>query len=123
MEDRPEAIIITMSQQTIKDRPGGYKRIMEEWMGSNGDTIWNYRCINPPVHPVSIIYWVIAGRIRWQCRLVSVQKVKRRHSSDVFRKRIYAMAWLELIDFEAIPRQIQPAMKGFQGFRYSPILF
>ncbi len=121
--ERPEAIIITLSLNTIKDYRGGYRAILNDWINSDGESmLWYYKCGNAPVQPVSIVYWVVAGRIRWQCRLVSVLKNHTmKFSNGSFP--MYAKAWLELIDFEQIPRQLQLAMPGFQGFRYSAILF
>ena len=122
MDERPEAIIITLSQQTIKDRRGGYRQIVEEWESRTDSALWYYRCGNAPVHDITTVYWVVMGRIRWKCLLVGI----KRHEFMLFSNRtepMYAKAWLMLTDFEAIPRRAQIERKGFQGFRYSAKLF
>ena len=122
MDERPEAIIITLSQKTIAERKGGYRQIVEEWESCTDTWFWWYKCGNAPIHPVTTIYWVVMGRIRWKCLLVDI----RRNETMRFSNRtepIYAKAWLMLTDFEAIPRRAQIERKGFQGFRYSDKLF
>ncbi len=123
LEQRPEAIIITLSQQTIKDRRGGYKQILTEWANSDGNNgMWYYKCGNAPKHEVTIIYWVVGGRIRWQSTLVTIHRNQTMRFSHR-TKPMYAKSWFELIDFQPIPRHLQPVMQGFQGFRYSQKLF
>ncbi len=123
MIEQPDAIIITLSQQTIKDRRGGYRKILQEWLEADGERgLWYYKCGNAPKHDVTIVYWIVMGRIRWQSRLVTIHRDKTMQFTNSF-KPMYAKAWLELIDFEPIPRNLQIERKGFQGFRYSQKLF
>jgi len=122
MNDRPEAIVITLSQQTIKDRKGGYRQIIEEWESCTDTWFWYYKCGNAPKMPVTTIYWVIMGRIRWKCLLIDIDRDKWIQFSNRTAP-MYAKAWLILTDFEPIPRRQQIIQKGFQGFRYSQKLF
>jgi len=119
---RPEAIIITLSQKTIQERRGGYRQILAEWQSCSDEWFWYYKCGNAPIMPVTTVYWVILGRIRWKCLLIDILKDTSVQFSNQ-SEQIYAKAWLQLTDFEPLPRRQQIPRKGFQGFRYSPILF
>lgn len=114
------AIAITLSQQTIKERIGGYKRILTEWANADGEhSTWWYKCATLPRYPEKIkyVYWVIKGRIRYRSLLVEVVKNKTMKfdgNPNLFENSNF----LVLVDFEEIPRKQQIVMKGFQGFRY-----
>lgn len=112
------SIVLTLSQQTIADRRGGYRAILSEWANSDGENLtWWYKCGNAPKEPNQIlyVYWVVKGRIRYRCRLLEVVK----NTEMTFGTRtMFAKNWLVLFDFEPIPRDQQVTMKGFQGFRY-----
>lgn len=120
MIEGSDSILITLSRDTIKARKGGYRQIAREWLASDGEnSTWWYKCGTAPKDPDSIcwVYWVIAGRVRWRCKLLQVE----RDRSMVFNGRedpIYARAWLVLFDFEQLPKRDQVERKGFQGFRY-----
>jgi len=116
MIDRPEAIIVTLSQREIKEK--GYRSIIEGWRKCTDQYFWFYKCGNAPTMPVTIVYWVVMGRIRWKCLLIDIYK-DRWMEFDNKPGLHYAKAWLQLTDFEQIPRRQQVIRKGFQGFRYS----
>ena len=111
-----DAIVVTLSQQTIKDRRGGLRTILKEWRDSDGENrVWLYRLGNAPKHDIQEVYWVIAGRIRWKSKFAGIdQRVTIKFGERTLRGK----AWLILFDFEPIPRKQQIALKGFQGFRY-----
>lgn len=120
MREFLDSIVVTMSQQTIKERAGGYKQICREWIDADGEnSTWWYRCGNAPKRPWNIVwvYWVVKGRIRWRSRLLEIQKDKEMLFGGQNTPK-YAKAWLVMFDFERIPRTRQIEMKGFQGFRY-----
>lgn len=109
-----------MSSQTIKDRRGGWRKILSEWKNADGEhSTWWYKCGNAPKYQdrIAWVYWIVQGRIRWRCRLLEVHKNVEitfdRQSTPKF-----ARAWLVLFDFEQIPRHLQTYQRGFQGFRY-----
>lgn len=120
MKESDDSILITLSTQTIKDRRGGFKRILKEWMNADGeDSTWWYKTGNGPKYPERIawVYWVINGRIRYRCRLLELVKNKEMQFQNQLVPK-YAKCWLVLFDFEHVPRHQQIAQKGFQGFRY-----
>lgn len=118
MSEPPDAILVTLSQQTIKDRQGGLRQILEEWRNSDGENLtWWYRIGHPPKHLVIWVYWVIGGRIRWKSKLYMIEE-NRTFQFSGRSQPMYGKAWLGLFDFEPIPRRQQIQHKGFQGFRY-----
>lgn len=118
MLERPDSILVTLSQQTIRDYRDGYRGILTAWRCSDGENMaWWYRTGNGPKQDVVWVYWVIAGRIRWRCRLLNLVKDKWMQFSNR-SDPMYAKCWLVMIDFEPIPRELQIERKGFQGFRY-----
>ncbi len=122
IDERPEAIILTIGQKLIQTRPGGYAKIVKEWNACNDSSLWYYNLPNAPVHPITTVYIVVMGRIRWKCLLVGIERDKAIQFSNS-PEPMYAKAWLMLTDFEAIPRRAQIERKGFQGFRYSQLLY
>lgn len=116
--DLSDSILVTLSQQTIKDRRGGYRVILKEWSQSDGSwMIWYYKCGNAPKRDFVFIYWVIAGRIRYRCRILEIHKDTWMRFDNQPKPK-YGKTWLACIDFEPVPRNLQLPHKGFQGFRY-----
>lgn len=119
MKEGCDSILVTLSLQTIKERRGGFRAIVNEWRKSDGNTAWWYKCGTAPKAPENIVwvYWTIGGRIRWRCRLLQVVNDLEIQFSTHSRP-LYSKRWLVLFDFEPIPRAQQIEHKGFQGFRY-----
>lgn len=117
MRELTDSIVITLSQQTIKERRGGLRQILNEWRDSDGEkTTWWYKCGAAPKVEIVNVYWVIGGRVRWKSKLLQVERDKWMMFSP--GTPMYGKCWLILFDFEPIPRRDQVYMKGFQGFRY-----
>lgn len=113
-----ESIVITLSGQTIKDRRGGLRQILQEWRAADGEnSVWWYRTGTVPKDLVLFVYWVIAGRVRWKSKMFMIEEDKTMQFSNQ-SKPMYGKVWFGLFDFEPIPRKEQVNMKGFQGFRY-----
>lgn len=120
MTQNQDSILITLSQKTIKDRRGGFKKILEEWRSADGEqSTWWYKCGTAPKDPENVnwVYWVVKGRIRYRARLLDVVKDREIQFTNQ-SKPMFAKRWLVLFDFEQIPRRLQINRKGFQGFRY-----
>lgn len=120
MKEDQDSILITLSKQTIQDRRGGFRRILKEWYDSDGEhQTWWYKLGTAPkdYSRINWVYWVIDGRIRYRCRLLSILKNKEMTFNNQ-KGSMFAKNWLCLFDFEFIPRTIQIERKGFQGFRY-----
>lgn len=118
MTNHPDAILVTLSQQTIKDRRGGLRQILREWQASDGENLtWWYRTGTMPKHLVIWVYWVIGGRVRWKSKLLMIEE-NRTFQFSGRSEPMYGKTWLGLFDFEPIPRRQQISVKGFQGFRY-----
>ena len=120
MVEFSDAILVTLSQATIKDRVGGYRQIIQEWLQSDGErVIWHYKCGNLPKRDVVWVYWVIGGKVRWRARVMETHKNKEMTFTDRdgSNPRRLTGNFLALIDFEQLPHP-QVNRKGFQGFRY-----
>lgn len=120
MKEGCNSIVITLSQQTIKERRGGYKKIISEWLISDGElTTWWYKIGTAPkkAEDIEWVYWVINGRIRWRCRLLQIEKNMEKQFGEAGNV-MYSKNWLVLFDFESLPKLQQIKKQGFQGFRY-----
>ena len=119
MRELTDSIIITLSKQTIKERRGGLRQILKEWSASDGDNkVWGYMMRNVPTQEIINVYWVIAGRIRWKCKIAEVRQNRWKRLGRGGKVEEYSTYCVFLFDFEPIPRIDQMEMKGFQGFRY-----
>lgn len=120
MKEDCDSIMVTLSRNTIKNRKGGFKEIVQEWLEMDGiHYTWYYKLSSGPKDPsrISWVYWVIGNRVRYRSRVLEVERKKAMIFSHD-QKPIFARAWLVCFDFEAIPRRSQVYFKGFQGFRY-----
>ena len=112
-----DSIIVTLSQNTIKEREGGFRKILSEWNKSDGENItWWYRCGNKPKRDFIFVYWVIGGRVRYFSRVCGIERADELHTDD--GRIIKGKYWVGCFDFESIPARFQVKRKGFQGFRY-----
>jgi len=113
-----DAIVVTLSMNTIRERRGGLRQILTEWHDADGErSTWWYKCGTAPTRDVVTVFWVIGGRIRYKSTLADI----RRNETMRFSNRtapMFGKVWLVLFDFQPIPRDQQIPMKGFQGFRY-----
>lgn len=115
-----DSIVITLSQSIIKERKGGYKEIVKEWLNADGEKggVWCYKCHVLPKYPDKVlwVYWVISGRIRWKCKMAGT--FKNRTIDFPGQNKSITGNWLIVMCFEPIPKKIQIEMKGFRGFKY-----
>lgn len=112
-----DAIVVTLSQQTIKERRGGLRQILAEWHDADGErSTWWYKCGTAPTRDIVTVYWVIGGRVRYKAKLAGIERNKEMTFGQT---TMFGRAWLVMFDFELIPRRKQIYMKGFQGFRYA----
>ena len=109
-----KSILVTLPQEVIANRTGGYGRIVREWTMTDEDRYtWAYRFPSRPKLPVSeieYVLWVIKGRVRW-LSMPLYWFTPRGKPNEGGR-------WLNLTNFEKTPRGNQVRMRGFQGFRY-----
>lgn len=117
--ERPEAIIVTISQTYIKER--GYKNWIQDFLNAminDGWTYWLRLAQKPKFENLLYVYLLLNGRIRFRCNLVGFYP----GSTETFQdgRIITAKNWCVItgpLVRGNIPR------KGFQGFRYSETLF
>lgn len=114
-----DAIVVTLSMQTIKERRGGLRQILAEWRDADGErSTWWYKCGTAPTREILTVYWVIGGRVRYKAKLATIERNKEMRFSNRTAP-MFGKVWLVLFDFEPIPKDRQIVMKGFQGFRYA----
>lgn len=112
-----DAIVVTLSMNTIRERRGGLRQILAEWRDADGErSTWWYKCGAAPTREIVNVFWVIGGRIRYKSTLLAIERNKT--MMFTVGTPMFGKAWLILFDFEPIPRHRQIEMKGFQGFRY-----
>lgn len=117
MKETDDAMIITMDLKTLRTREGGYKRILQDMANCDefkGHHWWYHRLANTPLQRhfdrVTIIFWVIGGRIRFQSLPLILSKDEHGTTQE---------CELVTYNFDPIPRLKQVEMKGFRGFRYA----
>lgn len=142
--DSPEAIIITFPVQFLidvgistfrgledetlelfKDKDyilPGFTEVMRQLKQISEDpdnNIWWHSIGTKPTQHVLYAYITILGKIRYRATIASWEPGGEKQFNDG-RKRT-AKNWLMLSDLVPAPNDI--VQKGFQGFRYSPIIF
>ena len=118
MMDRPDGIIITISQQYLNER--GRLNWLRDFMKAMDTEGWSYwmRLGNRPKHEVLYIYLILGSRIRYRMNFVMYEEGGVFHTND--GRDITAKNWL--VGCGPLVRG-NIKMKGFQGFRYTQILF
>ena len=106
-------LIVTLSQQTIAGRTGGYRQVVKEWQATDDDRVtWAYRFANRPkvdVGQIEYVFFLVGGRVRYLSMPLYF-----------FEPQLYpGQEWLNLTHFERLPRECQLRMRGFRGFRYT----
>lgn len=87
---------------------------------THGFSLWQVPLNGRPKRPVAHCYIVIANRIRYRAAIVDFEPGGRRHFGD--GRSMHGNCWMILSDpVVRAPRHIP--FRGFQGIRYTPILF
>lgn len=124
MREPTDSILVTLSKATIAEygrqtyqRGIGFSRIIKDWLAADGENgTWSYKLANAPKMEIVWVYWVIGGKIRWRSRVLEIHRNKTIQFSNR-SEPMFAKVWLEMFDFEKLPRPYIER-KGFQGFRY-----
>lgn len=110
----PEAIIITISQQMLKEK--GYKNWLTNFMKAMNREDWTYwmRQGNKPKHEVLYVYLCIGGKVRFRANFVGTEGPSEMTFDG--GKKLFAKAWI-LMCGPVVRAPYHVPMKGFQGFR------
>lgn len=123
--ERPEAIIITMSALNVKEWGGceQLNRFFSIHYGTANDRTFWYRLGRslPRFQNLLYIYLVFANRIQWRFNLVSFE-----HTDGVMLYNPHKGDHLctgnhVIMTGPAVKMDIP--FKGFQGFRYTPVIY
>jgi hypothetical protein len=120
---RPEAIILTMPFAFFREYTlERFEREMEA-MKTNS-LVW-YRAVkNLPVYKTLYCYIVYYNKIQWRTNILEFEKnVTRTFSRPVGGERTFADCNMIALCGPTIKAPTDYEMKGFQGFRYSQIIF
>ncbi len=118
--ERPDGIIITISQQMLKEK--GYENWVRNFIRAmeKDDMIYWFRTGNKPQYEVLYIYLCISGKIRYRIQWVGNYGYGTMKFDN--GKEIYGNAWIA--GCGPLTKPDEPIYrKGFQGFRYTQKLF
>jgi hypothetical protein len=120
--EQPDGIIITISQGMLKERKGGYRGWLKEFMQAMDNENWTYwmRQGAKPKHPILYVYLCIGGKVRFRSTFVSTEgPCEMAFESG---KKMFAKAWIIMCG-PVVKAPSDFPMKGFRGFRYTEKLF
>lgn len=119
-DDRPEGIIITISQGMLKEK--GYKNWLSNFLYAMEQEDWSYwmRQGAKPRQAIASVYLCIGNKIRYRANYVMAEGPCYRNFNDGIQ--IWAKAWIVLAGPVTKPLRPIP-FKGFRGFRYTQKLF
>lgn len=118
--EKPEGIIITVSQSMIG--VNGYRQWLHNFLHAmrQDEWIYSFRAATKPKQDVLYVYLCIGNRIRYRALYVRSTGACLKHFSD--GRTLEGKAWVEVCGpVVRAPKAIH--MTGFQGFRYTPMLF
>lgn len=119
LQERPEAIIITVSAAMIG--ANGYRHWLRNFLDyMNSDGVYSFRLSNQPKHKPQHVYLCIGGKIRFKTLCVQTSGKGIKVFDD--GRQLFGKAWVMVCGPVTRPRRPIPR-KGFQGFRYTPELF
>lgn len=129
-EERPDGIIITLSNKMFKEK--GYRNWLTNFLNAMSQEEWTYwfRTSVQPKQEVLFLYICAGNKIRFRCNLVMTEgpsiKTFESHTFDnepTPGNEIKGRAWL--VCAGPVVRAPRPMieMKGFRGFRYTQKLF
>jgi len=104
MNERPEGIIITISQGMLREK--GYRNWLRNFTTAMQDQDMSYwmRLGSPPKHDVLYVYLCIGGKIRYRANFVMSKGPGEMTFSD--DKKLFARAWVILAGPVERPRRL-----------------
>lgn len=123
MTDQPEGIIITISQQMLKEK--GVRRWTRSFLEAMANEGWTYwmRQGAMPKRDINYVYLCIGGHIRYRAYFAGTRsgEVELQSSPGIY-ERMTAKAWI-LLSGPVEKPHTPVLLKGFRGFRYTTKLF
>lgn len=122
---KPDALIVTMSKQNVNEWGGVdvLDRFFQKQYGKENDaTFWYKIGNNLPLHEVLFVYVVIHNKIRWRFNCVGYEDTESVILHKAGKPVEYSGKFV-IITGVAIKAPEDIPYKGFQGFRYSNIIY
>jgi len=119
MTDRPQAIIVTFPR--VFFREVSRLQFVRQFCGMNrDDSYWICKMGNVPRIEVPYCYIVIDNRIRYRANIAGFERGGEREFDD--GRKATARAWM-ILTAPVIKAPGRIERLGFQGFRYSDLIF
>lgn len=122
--DKAEAIIITVPERFWNEYPGGEEAFEKEMsLISEGDGTWMQTISNIPIQQVEFCYLIIHGKVTKRLTIHKYHKNKTMTFMDGgIPRTMENKNWVSLCG-PVINAPMEIIRKGFQGFRYTKLLF
>lgn len=121
-----DAILITIGQKTFDFYPGGENQVrgILEGMNNTDDYHWCQLCgSGVPKIVVPYCYLVIGGRVAYRCEVIKYGRNVTQRFNDTGIVRIMNNCNLVYMQGPVIKAPENIPYKGFQGIRYTELLF
>jgi hypothetical protein len=120
MKERKQAIVITFPARCFQEF-GSIREFLKNWQNvASSDSTWYWKMSNVPQQEVLYCYIVIGNRVRWRCNITSFESGGEMTFDG--GRTVTTRNWrLLTAPVEKAPFKIP--MGGFQGFRYSDLLW
>lgn len=124
VQSKPDAIIVTMPARFFEEY--GMKNFLQdiENMNTIDGYIWYRVCKNLPKIQTQYCYWIIGGKIKYRMDLL---RLERGHNYSFSRPngghREFNNSNAVVLIGPVIKAPHDIPMKGFQGFRYTELIF
>jgi hypothetical protein len=123
----PEAIILTMPVAWFRDRNMSYADFCKDFEATMAeeDNYWNFLKSNLPTQDVAYVYLVFDGFVQYRANFVCYERNVAKAFDDApdgIVREFPPSNWI-LFSGPVIKAPFDIPMKGFQGHRYSKMLF
>lgn len=131
LQEKPEAIAITWSQQMLKEGFGSESEFREafEKLNENDEATWLQKLNNKPKHDVVDCFIIIANKVAYKAKIVEYNMTGepvriRKPGAPMSFSRYQVIRWKHVVLTGPVvkaPKDIP--FRGFQGFRYVPMFY
>ena len=124
---RPDGIMLTLPVMFFEDRgmdTKSFKALFERYM-SQDDALWNFRLTNLPKHDIAFVYLVFDKQVQYRLNFVQYERNVPKTFKDSPDRKVREFPpsnWVIMCGPPIKPPNKWP-QKGFQGFRYTTMLF
>ncbi len=121
-----DAIMLTLGQKFFKLYPGGERQVRRqlERMNNSDNYYWMQLCgSGVPKVKVDYCYLVFNGKVQYRCDIVKYSKRESGEFTDGGITRVYSNKNMVYLQGPTITAPCEIPFKGFQGIRYTELLF